>query len=113
MKLKLILEPVDSIDLNLSHRSRLELELSEANIVSRGTTIENTDELPEGVNNLYFTNERVAAVVQPMLEDLETIPDLSQDVNQLKEKTSSIENQLIGIDELLTRILGEWFDYFR
>lgn len=54
---------------------------------SSGTTVASTDDVVEGNTNLYFTNERVSAIVNTMI--------------------APINNKLINIDSLLDDILGD------
>lgn len=77
MKLKLVLESVDDVSLSIIPNSKLELELSQSNIISSGG-IPNTDFLPEGEINKYFTPYRVETIVTAMMPS--NTDDLSEGV---------------------------------
>ncbi len=40
---------------------------------STGVAISNTDELVEGNRNLYFTEQRVLNIINPMMNDIENV----------------------------------------
>lgn len=84
MKFKLILEDSNEIDLLLKQNSKLELELSQANVFQTGSSsyIENTDYLPEGEVNKYHTDDRVRLIVSNMLpEPPRTTDDIEEGTN--------------------------------
>lgn len=118
MKLKLILESVNDVTMSIVPNSRLELELSEANIltgVPRETSLMNTDELPEGATNLYYSKDRVLGAVQPLFQvvdlSLQLLADENQELeNRILDNEQSMNfiiDQLSGVNSLLSEILGE------
>lgn len=104
MKYVLILDDFideNNIDLSIKSQSRLELELSESNIFmgSGGSNLLNTDYLPEGENNLYLTNDRVASIFNNMMPDIpSTSDDITEGVNNLyftQSRVNSIVDPLL------------------
>lgn len=86
MKLKLILESVNEVDLSISSTSKLELELSQANVFETGkgeSDIPNTDYLQEGLINKYFDENKVRLIFNEMIP---IIPSTTNDIIEGENK---------------------------
>lgn len=116
MKLKLILENVNEVDFSIIPDSKLELELSQANVFETGSgggsNIPNTDYLPEGLINKYFDENKVRFIVNEMLPVIpSTTTDITEGENKYFTSQRAVEALAPQLETKLNKI--DYVQHFR